>query len=319
MRYSRQTQLVEIGEQGQEKLQKARVLVVGAGGLGCQVLPLLVGAGVGYIRIYDADQVDESNLHRQTLYKMTDVGLPKVQAAWQALHALNPSVDIDIYQTRLLPSNVQTALNNIDLVVDAADNFVTTYVLSDACVNADLPLVSASVIERHGYVGAFCKDVPSYRAVFPHTPQQSGNCNTQGVMGSAVAVVGAMQAQIALSLLLDFQPSVLGQLFKFDFVTWQNTKMSFKRAEEPEQIISFIDSTALTPHDFVIELRSNQELLTAPCVDYSIKVSLQDTIDLNLPQKRLVLVCKQGVRALKLASQLQQQGHQNIAVLAMGE
>lgn len=127
MRYSRQTQLAEIGLQGQEKLHNARVLVVGAGGLGCHVLPLLVGAGVGFIRLYDADIVDETNLHRQTLYRMQDIGRQKVQAAANTLHDLNPTVQVEMHAQRLYVADVDTALQGIDLVVDAADNFVTTY------------------------------------------------------------------------------------------------------------------------------------------------------------------------------------------------
>ncbi|MBF7688749.1 HesA/MoeB/ThiF family protein [Acinetobacter rathckeae] len=323
MRYCRQTQMAEIGEQGQHKLHNARVLVVGAGGLGCQVLPLLVGAGVGFIRLYDADVVDESNLHRQTLYRMSDIGVKKVHAAIQTLQALNPDVVIEGHATRLYVPEAQQALQDIDLVIDAADNFVTTYLLSDACFACHIPFVSASVMMREGYVGAFCAGAPSYRAVFPRISTQLGSCNTQGVMGSAVAVVGAMQAQVALSLLLDFKPSVLGQFFQFDFTTWQNKTMKFHLAEEPAHVaMTFIDMQSMQANDYVVDLRSEQELKTAPTIDATIRMSVDECKVLHWsdPSKRLVLVCRQGVRALSVAQYLNDtQGVENIAILAMGD
>lgn len=323
MRYSRQTQLAEIGLQGQEKLHNARVLVVGAGGLGCHVLPLLVGAGVGFIRLYDADIVDETNLHRQTLYRMQDIGRQKVQAAANTLHDLNPTVQVEMHAQRLYVADVDTALQGIDLVVDAADNFVTTYLLSDACLSKNIPLISASVIRREGYVGAFCAGVPSYRALFPRIPQQVATCNTQGVMGSAVAVLGAMQAQMALSVLLDFQPSVLGQLFKFDFNTWQTSSMTFHLAEEPtQQSIMFIDTASVTASDYVVELRSEQEKQSAPSIDANVELTVEQSKQICCPEhsKRLVLVCRQGIRALNVAQHLYDTDRATqVAVLAMGD
>ncbi|SDB81366.1 HesA/MoeB/ThiF family protein [Acinetobacter boissieri] len=323
MRYDRQIQMAEIGEQGQHKLQNARVLVVGAGGLGCQVLPLLVGAGVGFIRIYDADVVDETNLHRQTLYRMSDIGIKKVHAAIQTLQGLNPEVVMEGHATRLYVQNIEQALQDIDVVIDAADNFVTTYLLSDICFAYHIPFVSASVIMREGYVGAFCAGAPSYRAIFPRISQQLGSCNTQGVMGPAVAVVGAMQAQVALSLLLDFKPSVLGQFFQFDFTTWQHRTMKFHLAEEPVDIpVTFIDVQAMQADDYVVDLRSEQELKTAPAIQSNIRLSVDECKTFIWPNstKRLVLVCRQGVRALSVGQYLNDaQGIENIAILAMGD
>ncbi|MBF7682249.1 HesA/MoeB/ThiF family protein [Acinetobacter sp. B5B] len=323
MRYCRQIQMAEIGQQGQAKLLNARVLVVGAGGLGCQVLPLLVGAGVGFIRIFDADVVDESNLHRQTLYRMSDLGKKKVDIAINTLQTLNPDVDMEGHSTRLYVHNIKQAIQDIDLVIDAADNFVTTYLLSDVCFAQYIPFVSASVMMREGYVGAFCAGAPSYRAVFPRIPQQLGSCNTQGVMGSAVAVIGAMQAQVALSILLDFKPVVLGQFFQFDLSTWQYKTMKFQSAEEPEhQSIEFIDVSSVTPEDYVVELREDHELKTAPSIPATIRLTVAqcNTYAWPTPIKRLVLVCRQGVRALSAAQSLEGVANvEHIAILAMGD
>lgn len=321
MRYQRQIQLKEIGEIGQKKLQHAKVLVVGAGGLGCQVLPLLVGAGVGFIRLYDADIVDESNLHRQTLYRMPDIGQSKALTAKNTLKHLNPYVTIETHTTRLYISNANLALQDIDIVIDAADNFATTYILSDQCMQMNIPLVSASVMMRTGYVGAFCAGYPSYRAIFPYIPKAIGSCNTEGVMGTAVAVIGSMQAQVALSILLEFSPSPLGKLFQFDFSTWQNTIINFHLAEENhiKSHIKFIDSSEIDTDDYVIELRSNEEINTSNSIEYNIQINFEQSINF-IPQtkQRTVLVCKTGMRALNFASHLEEKGVNNLAIIAMG-
>lgn len=165
-RYSRQIVLPEVGPEGQARLARTRVLVVGAGGLGCPVLQYLVGAGIGRIVLVDPDQVEESNLHRQPLYRIGDAGRLKVEAAREALAAYNPGVEVEALALRLAPDNVTSLLARADIVVDAADSFAATYVLSDACYDAGKPLVSASIVGLAGYVGAFCGGGPSYRAVF---------------------------------------------------------------------------------------------------------------------------------------------------------
>lgn len=152
-RYQRQSMLPEIGDAGQQALHHARVLVVGAGGLGATLLPLLAGAGVGYLRIYDGDRVEEHNLHRQTLFGMGDIGNLKAVCAQQALYRRNPECVVDARPLALSASRVAEALEGIDLAIDAADNFAVTYLLSDTCLPRRIPLVSASVLGRQGYVG----------------------------------------------------------------------------------------------------------------------------------------------------------------------
>ncbi|HVH82961.1 MAG TPA: ThiF family adenylyltransferase, partial [Steroidobacteraceae bacterium] len=176
----------EVGAGGQARLAAARVAVVGAGGLGCAVLEYLTAAGVGHLTIVDHDSVEESNLHRQPLYRMSDLGSRKVEAARAALGALNPEVRIEALAERVTPANAPLLAAAADIVVDAADSFAATYVLSDSCVRAGKPLVSASVLGLSGYVGAFCGGAPSYRAVFPELPRQAGSCAESGVLGTAV-------------------------------------------------------------------------------------------------------------------------------------
>ncbi|MFS4572144.1 HesA/MoeB/ThiF family protein, partial [Erwinia amylovora] len=147
-RYQRQSMLPEIGESGQQRLAQARVLVIGAGGLGSALLPLLAAAGAGYLRLYDGDRVEEHNLHRQTLYGMQDIGEEKVFCARRALATRNPACVVDARPHALTASATAAALDG-----NAADNFALTYQLSDACLAHRIPLVSASVLGRRGYVG----------------------------------------------------------------------------------------------------------------------------------------------------------------------
>jgi len=218
-RYARQSILAEVGAAGQTRLAAATAVVVGAGGLGCAVLQYLSAAGVGRLMIVDHDRVEESNLHRQPLYRMTDLGRPKVQAARTALLEANPEVRIDALEERLGPANAAPLAALADVVIDAADSFAVTYVLSDGCRRANTPLVSASVLGLSGYVGAFCGGAPSYRAVFPEMPRAAGSCAEAGVLGTAVGVMGTLQAHLALALLLKWQPTPLGRLISVDFRT----------------------------------------------------------------------------------------------------
>lgn len=316
-RYQRQTILPEIGEVGQQRLRAARVLVVGAGGLGSTVLPLLAGAGVGFIRLYDGDRVELHNLHRQTLYEMADIGEPKVSAARRALLQRNPDCEVDARPQVLSASLLPDALDAIDLVIDAADNFAITYQLSDACLPRGLPLICASVLGRKGYVGSFCGGAPGYRALFPQLPTAAGNCNTAGVMGAAVATLGALQAQMALSLLLKLTPSPLGCMIHCDFINWHLRQFRFDDAPEPESAgVPFIDPPMLSADDCIVELRSREE---AP-------VSVADAVQRILPQqiadwqpprdKRIVLVCASGMRAAQAAENLTARGFSRLALMA---
>jgi len=316
-RYQRQTMLPEVGVQGEQSLAQARVLVVGAGGLGSVILPLLAGAGVGYLRLYDADKVELHNLHRQTLFGMNDLHLPKVTCASRALGKLNPQCQVEAVPQRLGGSNLAAALADIDLVIDAADNFAVTYQLSDACYPLGKPLISASALGRQGYLGGFCATAPSYRALFPTLPKAAANCNTAGVMGPVVATLGAMQAQMALSVLLELSPSPLGCLVKCDFVTWHFNQFRFDGAAEPtEPAVPFIDSGMLDVRDCIVDLRSTEE---APLsvADSVIRLLPQQMADWQPPaNRRIVLVCASGIRAARAASELEQRGYRQLAILA---
>lgn len=300
---------------------RASVLVVGAGGLGCAVLPYLAAAGVGRIAVADPDAVEETNLHRQPLYRMSDIGQSKVLAARAALLALNPLVRIDTHPVRVTPANVAALMTDMDLVVDAGDSLALTYVLSDACGASGKPLVSASVLGLAGYVGAFCGDAPSYRAVFPEMPRTAGSCAEAGVLGTAVGVIGTLQAHMALALLLDLRPPVLGRLVSVDFQPLRFGGFSFAGASESAAAaLSFIDPTQVRPSDVVIDLRSLQE---APVSAFPgalrIEVDALESTPPALPaQARIVLCCRSGIRAWRAARSLQARGHADVALVALG-
>lgn len=321
-RYSRQTLLPEVGIEGQARLTAAHVLVVGAGGLGCAVLAYLTAAGVGRLSIVDPDRVEESNLHRQPLYRMADIGHLKAAAARAALLQLNPGVRIEAVTDRLLAGNAARLVAAADLVVDAADSFAVTYILSDACQGGGAVLVSASVLGLEGYVGVFCGGAPGYRAVFPEMPRQAGSCAAAGVLGTAVGVMGTLQAHLALAVLLDLKPPVLGRLLAVDFRTLHVGDFSFLGAQElPGSALRFIDPADVGPEDMVIDLRSLTEAPHSPfATALRADVEAVEAARVSVPPApRVVLCCRTGVRAWRAARALRAQGHHNVALIALGE
>src|SRR5215470_13632092 len=321
-RYARQEILPEVGAEGQRRLAAATVLVVGAGGLGCAVLQYLTAAGVGSLIVVDPDRVEESNLHRQPLYRMSDIGQPKVAAARAALAALNPAIRIESVCDRFSSVNAARLIEAANVVIDAADSFAVTYLLSDTCQAAGKPLVSASVLGLSGYVGAFCGGAPSYRAVFPELPRSAGSCAESGVLGTAVGILGTLEAHLALALLLDWQPPVLGRMLSLDLRTLHVGGFSFAAATEPrEPAIPFIAPAELESTDIVIDLRSQAEApVSAFPSALRIEVDALEHTKLQLPGgARVVLCCRSGLRAWRAARALRSQGHEKLALIALGD
>jgi molybdopterin/thiamine biosynthesis adenylyltransferase len=321
-RYARQIAVPEVGLQGQQRIGAASILVIGAGGLGCAVLPYLCAAGVGRLVIVDADRVEGSNLHRQPLYRMDDVGLLKAGSAKHALRALNPAVEIEAHYDRLTPSNASRFVAGADVVVDAADSFAVTYILSDECARTRKPLVSASVLGLNGYVGAFCGTAPSYRAVFPDLPQQAGSCAENGVLGTAVGVMGSIQAQIALSSLLPaLRDGVMGRMISVDFRTLRFSGFSFLNAHEDSGGFRFIAREDVRAEDVTVELRGVDEA-PAPAFESCIRSTVEsvDSLAKAVPRtSRIVLCCRTGLRAWRGAARLQALGFEHLALFATGE
>ncbi|WP_332692939.1 HesA/MoeB/ThiF family protein [Devosia sp.] len=319
-RYIRQTTLSEIGAAGQTRLAAATVLVVGAGGLGSSVLQILAGAGVGEIIIVDHDHVDISNLHRQPLYDMSDIGVLKAEAARDAVLRSNPDIVTTAKSERLTPANATELIEKANIVIDAADNFAVTYMLSDRCLAVGKPLISASVLGLSGYVGAYCGGAPSYRAVFPDVPEAAGSCASIGVLGSAVAILGSLQAHLALHVLLDFRPSVLGRVVSFDGHSLQFGGFGFADCPEPQHIAPFIGLADLEPEDIVVDLRGVAEAPILPRSD-ALRVAPADVELLASADggARIVLCCRSGQRALRAAGRLQAMGRLNLALVALGD
>ncbi len=317
-RYATQMALPEIGPAGQARLGNARVLVVGAGGLGTPVLSYLTGAGVGHIEIVDPDVVEVKNLHRQTLYRESDISTKKAKTAARALRDLNSTIEIVPHCLALDPANGPALAATADLVIDAADSFAVTYTLSDICRDLDKPLVSASVIGQSGYVGAYCGGGPSYRAVFPDLPASPANCASAGVLGPAVGVLGSLQAQMALSLILEQSPSPLGTVVTADLARFSFSSFGFAGAPEPEQTFPFLAAQMLEDSDRVFDLRPQTEAPHMP-VSFSSRLSPEaiDALPLK-PERRTVLCCRSGLRAWNAAEKLKHRGHTNLFLLAAG-
>jgi len=321
-RYARQIALQEIGVAGQARLAQTSALIVGAGGLGSAVLPYLGAAGVGHLTVVDHDRVEVSNLHRQPLYRMRDVGSLKATAARDALLEANPQTHIDAVCEALTPENAACLVAAANIVVDAADSFAVTYILSDACQQAGKALVSASVLGLSGYVGVFCGGGPSYRAVFPVMPQHAGSCAQTGVLGTAVGVIGTLQAQMVLSMLLQLQPLVLSQLISVDFRGMRFGGFRFESAREPPATTGprFISPAQLRATDVVVDVRSPEEIVAVPLAS----TVHPNTVDLAVIEpalrcsQRVVICCRTGMRAWRAAEPLRAQGYENIALIALG-
>ena len=219
LRYSRHLVLPEVGLSGQEKLKRASVACVGAGGLGSPVALYLAAAGVGRIGLIDHDTVDESNLQRQVLYRTADVGRSKLAAAHAALIGLNPGIEVVCHDLRLSAANAVAVLGDYDMVIDGADNFPTRYLVNDACVLLGKPEVWASIYRWEGQVSVFdAKRGPCYRCLFPRMPEAGAvpSCEEGGVFGVLPGVMGTLQANEAIKLILGVGEPLIGRLLMFD-------------------------------------------------------------------------------------------------------
>jgi molybdopterin/thiamine biosynthesis adenylyltransferase/rhodanese-related sulfurtransferase len=323
-RYSRQLLVSQIGEHGQDQLAKATVLIIGAGGLGCQVAAQLAGAGVGDIGIVDHDVVNLSNLHRQILFREADLGQSKALIAASEMRAINSQIKVSSIESRLAIDNVNELIKPVDLVVDAADNFATSYLLSDACLEQGIPMLSASVNRTFGYLGVFCgsakRTAPSMRAVFPKLPINQQSCYTVGVTGPSVGIIASLQAQEALKVLLHDERQLLGKLLYCDLWNYKQHIIDFSGATEPETSgVELINAAQILQSDTVVDVRKADEITSSPQtfrVDRQIPLAhLVDHITTLAKNQRLVLACQSGQRALIGAQQLLDLGHKRVAVV----
>ncbi|GHA50272.1 molybdopterin biosynthesis protein [Amylibacter ulvae] len=232
-RYARHIVLREIGGVGQSKLSNARVLVIGAGGLGSPVLQYLAAAGVGTIGVVDDDTVSLSNLQRQVLFDEDQLGKPKVFAAQQRLHAINPHVDILPYHRRLETEEAQDLIAEFDLVLDGCDNFKTRSMVNSACVATDVPLISGAISQWEGQISLFHpkSGCPCYACVFDKEPSAglAPSCAEAGVMGALPGIVGAMMAAEAIKYITGAGKTLAGDMIFVDALFGENRKMKLSR------------------------------------------------------------------------------------------
>ena len=234
-RYSRHTLLPEVGVEGQLKLLNSKVLLLGAGGLGAPTALYLAAAGVGTLGIVDDDEVDESNLQRQVIHNTERVGMPKTESARKTIEALNPDVKVVEYRQRLDASNIIDIIKDYDVIVDGADNFPTRYLLNDASVRLRKPVVSASILAFDGQISTFVPfEGPCYRCLYPTPPpaELAPSCGAAGVLGAMAGVMGLLQANEVLKLVMGIGEPLIGRLLLYDSLGTRFTELKVRRDPE---------------------------------------------------------------------------------------
>jgi molybdopterin/thiamine biosynthesis adenylyltransferase/rhodanese-related sulfurtransferase len=232
MRYSRHTLIPEVGVDGQIKLLNAKVLLIGAGGLGSPAALYLAAAGVGTLGIVDDDLVDESNLQRQVIHNTERVGTPKTESARKTIESLNPDVNVVEYRTRLDASNIIEIIKDYDVLVDGADNFPTRYLLNDASVRLRKPVVSASILTFDGQISTFIPYVgPCYRCLYPTPPpaELAPSCSENGVLGVMAGIMGLLQANEVTKLVIGIGEPLVGRLLLFEALSTSFTELKVRR------------------------------------------------------------------------------------------
>ena len=352
-RYARHLVLPNVGAEGQERLKRARVLVVGAGGLGSPVALYLAAAGVGTIGLVDFDVVDVTNLQRQLLHGTADVGRTKLDSARDRLRDVNPNVQVVPHAVRLSSTNAMEILAGYDLVVDGTDNFATRYLVNDACVLLGIPNVYGSIFRFEGQASVFATaDGPCYRCLFPEPPPPDSipNCAEGGVIGVLPGMVGTIQAAEALKLILNIGRPLAGRLLLIDALTMEYRTMRIQRdpgcpACGTRTITTLIDydqfcgvgmTTAaddnddIAPTELAVELEAGRVDLidvrepdewAAGHVEGARHIPLgelpsrMDALDRSRP---LVVMCRSGARSARAAQQLRAAGFERVRNLAGG-
>jgi len=243
-RYNRHIILPEIGIEGQGKLKRAKVLVIGAGGLGCSALQYLTAAGVGTIGILDFDKVDESNLQRQILYGVDDIGQPKAAVAAASLRRQNPNVQFEVFDLKITSENALELITGFDIVLDGSDNFPTRYLLNDACVILGKPLVFGSIYKFEAQLAVFnYNNGPTYRCLYPEPPLPGAvpNCDEIGVLGVLPGIVGCLQANEVIKIITGIGEPLSGKLMVFDALSTQFSTVNVELVKANSDITELID------------------------------------------------------------------------------
>ena len=351
-RYSRHLVLREIGVAGQEKLKAARVLVIGAGGLGSPSALYLAASGVGTIGVIDCDSVDMSNLQRQVIYDTASVGAPKATAARERLLALNPQIELIAHQVELRADNVLQLFKDYDVVLDGTDRFGTRYLANDACVILRKPLVSAAIHRFEGQAMTYVPDRgPCYRCLFPAPPGEGlvPNCAEAGVLGVLPGVMGTIQATEAIKLIVGAGEPLIGRLLTYDALGMRFDEFSFKRRADCAVCgdLPTITAPQDAPQICTAEALANVRTLAADELRTLLKergaaVAIVDVREPrefsaahlpgatnipvgelhsrmgSLPRGLVVFVCRSGARSLTAAALASRAGVEDIAHLEGG-
>src|SRR4051794_28864069 len=249
-RYSRHLLVPEIGLEGQTKLLNAKVLLLGAGGLGSPTALYLAAAGVGTLGIVDDDEVDLSNLQRQVIHTTDRIGVPKVDSAEQSIKAINPDVDVVKYKTRIDASNIMEIIAGYDVIVDGADNFPTRYLLNDATVRLDIPVVSASILGFDGQLSVFKPhEGPCYRCLYrvPPPAELAPSCGANGVLGVLPGTMGLLQATEVIKLVTGAGEPLIGRLLLYEALGATFTELKVRR--DPECPVCSIDPSGISDEE----------------------------------------------------------------------
>jgi molybdopterin/thiamine biosynthesis adenylyltransferase/rhodanese-related sulfurtransferase len=328
--YSRQVLLKEVGAAGQAALARSRVLIVGAGGLGSPVLQYLAGAGVGFLGLVDADTLHASNLHRQPIYELAQVGESKAALAESAVAKINPSVRVETHALRFNADNALALVSAHDVVVDCSDNFRTKFLINDAAVLAQRPAVFASVYQYEGQLQVYkpLKTHACLRCLWPDATADGvvGNCAEAGVLGPVPGTFGSLQALLTLKILLGLAGQLEGELLLMDFMSFSSTKLKAPRRSECaaplcalirdlgredadiEVQVPSLDAAAERRFD-LIDVRTQEEFAARPTPARHIPMaSLLSHPELLTAGAHYLLICASGKRSLAAARELRKYG-----------
>ncbi|MGZ3865731.1 MAG: molybdopterin-synthase adenylyltransferase MoeB [Bacteroidia bacterium] len=339
-RYARHLILPEIGESGQIKLKQAKVLVVGAGGLGCPVLQYLTAAGLGTIGIVDADRVDESNLQRQILLSTEDIGKYKAEVAKEKLAKQNPHIDLISYVSYLTSANVLELISQYDIVVDGSDNFATRYLVNDACVMLNKILVFGSIFKFDGQVSVFnYRNGPTYRCLYPEPPDagEVPNCAETGVLGVLPGICGSLMANETIKIITGIGNVLSGKLLMFDSLTMQFNSVNIVAIPENKNIKALIDYEVFCGNAQEITVEQLKEKINAnenfQLIDVREQAEfnaknigatliplgeLANNLHKISPEKEIIVHCASGARSKKAVALLKEKGFKKVYNLKNG-
>ncbi|RIV71326.1 HesA/MoeB/ThiF family protein [Flagellimonas aequoris] len=306
-RYERQIKLQEVGTEGQDRLSRAKVLIVGVGGLGCPAALYLSAAGVGTIGLMDHDKVDATNLHRQVLFQESDLGKPKAVAAAEQLSKRSSEVVFEIIQEALTQENAQSIIDRYDIVLDGTDNFETKYLINDACILSKKPWVYASIYKNEGQLSVFNhQNGPSYRCLFPKTTRQNISCEETGVLGVLPGMLGIMQATEVLKMILGNGEVLSSKLKVFNIFSGAEQTINIKKRQEEIEKIKMngivpvkVECTLKSEFLWYLDVRETFEQ-PKPNGNNILKIPMADLLVRHheIPKDQEVLVfCQSGKRS----------------------